>query len=167
MFWHAWEYHRSIHFLFVLDITIHAIALVEHKPGEPGINFLFPCVPPIFLMFPQCMLLRPWEGKFCFPFFRNNYFSITYITILFFIFPTPMISHRCFIEEYFSGGKINFSKLVRVYFGTPNFTIISKHPDLSNILLSHAWQISHSVYVWPWTNWMLRLVLTHLCICWL
>ena len=50
-------------------------------------------------------------------------------------------------------------------FGTPNFTRISEYIDLSNILLSHAWQRSHSLYVWRWTYEKLRLVPTHLYIC--
>ena len=46
--------------------------------------------------------------------------SITSLTILFVILPTPMRSHRCFKEEHFSGGKITFRKEVRLYFGTSN-----------------------------------------------
>ena len=37
--------------------------------------------------------------------------------------------------------------------------------DLSNILLSHALQSSHYVYVWPWNDGRLILVLTHIYIC--
>ena len=60
------------------------------------------------------------------------------ITILFFIFPTPMISHMCFREKLFSGGKIALRVNHRVHFGTPNFSRISEYIGLINIFFSHA-----------------------------
>ena len=65
-------------------------------------------------MFPQCMLLWPWEGKFLYQFFfLTTIFSITSLTIFLVIFPTPMSFHRCFREEHFSGKKMTFRETVR------------------------------------------------------
>ena len=42
--WHDCDYHSSIYFFFVLDITIYVIHLVEHELSNPGITLLFPLV---------------------------------------------------------------------------------------------------------------------------
>ena len=98
-------------------------------------------------------------------FFLTTIFSVASLTILFIILSTPMISHRYFREENFSGGKITFRRKLRVDFGIQKLPRISEYLDLSNILHSHAWRSSHYVYVWPWTYGRLRLFLTHLNIC--
>ena len=123
------------------------------------------CVPSIYdaaIMYASLSLTR----YFLFPSFSvTTFLFITSPTILFVIFPTPMISHGCSREEVLSGGEIAFKKKVRMKFGTLSFTRISENLDLSNIIISYAWKRSHYVYVWYWTDGRLRLVLTHIYIC--
>ena len=40
--WHAGYHQSHICLLFILDITVHVINLVEHLPGEPRITFISP-----------------------------------------------------------------------------------------------------------------------------
>ena len=74
----------------------------------------------LFMMLLQCMSLRPWEDKFLIHFCSWQFFTVTYLTIFFVIFPIPMTCHRCFREEKISGGKIKFRVHHIMEFGSPN-----------------------------------------------
>ena len=79
-------------------------------------------------------------------FFKIVVRLITYITIFLITFPTDMMPHWCFIEEYFISINITLRVYHRVVFGIPNFSRSSEYLDLTIIHISQNTRWSHSVY---------------------
>ena len=138
MFW-LW-YNSVSGYLFTYFMEHFLLIIIEGCYISWNSMFTF------YLLFCHNLCFLVFEKVIFSLFLLTNVLDVTYLTLFFVILETTIIPNRCFSEEHLSVRKIKFRERHRVDFGTPNISNISKFLDLSNIILSHASQSSHSVH---------------------